>query len=94
METIPIEIENKVEVFDFTIEGCSFKGFTQVDVWESFIKFKNEAGQVIIGFKSLDPVQTAFTEIFGEAACPGQGMVLISASTTILDDITEHKEEK
>ena len=90
MEKIVVEIENKVEVFDFKIKGITFEDFTQVDTWESFIKYKDGEGRVIIAFKSLDPVQAAFTEIMGEGFSPSPAIVLISASPSILQEIDSY----
>ena len=61
MEKNVLEVEKVEQVYDFKIDGVLLTGFKRVDTWESFIKFKDEGGKVIIGYKSLDSVQDAFT---------------------------------
>jgi hypothetical protein len=91
MEKNVLEIEKVEQIYDFKIEGLLLEGFKRVDTWESFIKFKDFRGNVIIGYKSLDPIQAAFTEILGEGLAPASDIILISASPSILEELRKHR---
>lgn len=79
-----LKVMKVTETYDFDIDGVRLQGFKKETTWESFIKFSDEAGRIIIAFKSRSPLEDIFQVIFQDESSGSNDLRLISASSDLL----------